>query len=95
MASMVPFATGRRDTDGTNWDRYRPHTAGVSAEAHSNEPFSGLACPTSANLAALPAGTQSPRARTPGVTNGGKQAIYEAFAAILDPGDEVIVPAPY
>ncbi|MFG2195382.1 pyridoxal phosphate-dependent aminotransferase [Streptomyces sp. NPDC048639] len=29
------------------------------------------------------------------VTNGGKQAIYQAFAAILDPGDEVIVPAPY
>src|SRR5919108_476016 len=29
------------------------------------------------------------------VTNGGKQAIYEAFAALLDPGDEVLVPAPY
>jgi len=29
------------------------------------------------------------------VTNGGKQAIYAAFAAMLDPGDEVIVPAPY
>ena len=29
------------------------------------------------------------------VTNGGKQAIQEAFATILDPGDEVIVPAPY
>ena len=29
------------------------------------------------------------------VTNGGKQAIYEALAAMLDPGDEVIVPAPY
>jgi len=29
------------------------------------------------------------------VTNGGKQAIYEAFATILDPDDEVIVPAPY
>jgi aspartate aminotransferase len=29
------------------------------------------------------------------VTNGGKQAIYEAFATILSPGDEVIVPAPY
>ncbi|QRN81538.1 MAG: pyridoxal phosphate-dependent aminotransferase [Nocardiopsis sp. BM-2018] len=29
------------------------------------------------------------------VTNGGKQAIYEAFAAMLDPGDEVIVVAPY
>ena len=29
------------------------------------------------------------------MTNGGKQAIYEAFATMLDPGDEVIVPAPY
>ena len=29
------------------------------------------------------------------VTNGGKQAIYEAFATLLDPGDEVIVPAPF
>jgi aspartate/methionine/tyrosine aminotransferase len=29
------------------------------------------------------------------VTNGGKQAIYEGFAALLDPGDEVLVPAPY
>ena len=29
------------------------------------------------------------------VTNGGKHAIYNAFATLLDPGDEVIVPAPY
>src|SRR5690349_5504507 len=29
------------------------------------------------------------------VTNGGKQAVYNAFAALLDPGDEVIVIAPY
>jgi len=29
------------------------------------------------------------------VTNGGKHAVYEAFATLLDPGDEVIVPAPY
>jgi aspartate/methionine/tyrosine aminotransferase len=29
------------------------------------------------------------------VTNGGKQAVYEAFAALCDPGDEVIVPTPY
>lgn len=29
------------------------------------------------------------------VTNGGKQAVYEAFASLLDPGDEVILPAPY
>ncbi len=29
------------------------------------------------------------------VTNGGKQALYNAFATILDPGDEVLLPAPY
>ncbi|NUS72013.1 MAG: pyridoxal phosphate-dependent aminotransferase [Corynebacteriales bacterium] len=29
------------------------------------------------------------------VTNGGKQAVYQAFASIIDPGDEVILPAPY
>ena len=29
------------------------------------------------------------------VTNGGKQAVYESFASIIDPGDEVILPSPY
>jgi aspartate/methionine/tyrosine aminotransferase len=29
------------------------------------------------------------------VTNGGKQAIYNTFATLLDPGDEVLVTAPY
>ena len=29
------------------------------------------------------------------VTNGGKQAVYQAFATIVDQGDEVLLPAPY
>ena len=29
------------------------------------------------------------------VTNGGKHALYQAFATLLDPGDEVLLPAPY
>jgi aspartate aminotransferase len=29
------------------------------------------------------------------VTNGGKQAVYQTFATLLDPGDEVLLPAPY
>jgi aspartate aminotransferase len=29
------------------------------------------------------------------VTNGGKQAVYQAFATLVDPGDEVLLPAPY
>ena len=29
------------------------------------------------------------------VSNGGKQALYNAFATLLDPGDEVLLPSPY
>jgi len=29
------------------------------------------------------------------VTNGGKQAVYQAFATLIDPGDEVLLPMPY
>lgn len=29
------------------------------------------------------------------VTNGGKQSVYQAFQAVLNPGDEVLLPAPY
>ena len=29
------------------------------------------------------------------VTNGGKQAVYNTFQTLLDPGDEVLLPAPY
>ncbi|AMD87387.1 aspartate aminotransferase [Actinomyces radicidentis] len=29
------------------------------------------------------------------VTNGGKQAVFQAFASVVDPGDEVLLPTPY
>jgi aspartate aminotransferase len=29
------------------------------------------------------------------ITNGGKQAVYTAMAALLDPGDEALLPSPY
>jgi aspartate aminotransferase len=29
------------------------------------------------------------------ITNGGKHAVYQAFATLFDPGDEVLLPAPY
>ena len=29
------------------------------------------------------------------VTNGGKQSVYQSFAAVLDPGDEVLLPSPF
>ena len=29
------------------------------------------------------------------ITNGGKQAVYQAFATVIDEGDDVLLPAPY
>src|SRR6266700_1299712 len=29
------------------------------------------------------------------ITNGGKHAVYQVFATLLDPGDEVLLPTPY
>ena len=29
------------------------------------------------------------------ITNGGKQAVYEAFSTVIDEGDDVLLPAPY
>ena len=29
------------------------------------------------------------------ITNGGKHAVYQTFATLLDPGDEVLLPTPY
>ncbi len=57
-----------------------------------------VGCPSSSRpLRPRPAATAAIRSIPPRclITNGGKQAIYAAFAVMLDPGDEVIVPAPY
>lgn len=48
--------------------------------------------------AAADAGTYSGLSVDPSqvlITNGGKQAVYAAFAALVDPGDEVLLPSPY
>jgi len=29
------------------------------------------------------------------VTNGGKQSVYQSFASVIDPGDEVLLPSPF
>ena len=79
-----------------------PHVVDAAAEAcrdprnHHYTPAAGLPELRSAIAAktARDSGYEVEAAQVL-VTNGGKQAIYNAFATILDPGDEVIVPAPY
>ena len=79
-----------------------PHVVDAAAEAcrdprnHHYTPAAGLPELRSAIAAktARDSGYEVEAAQVL-VTNGGKQAIYNAFATILDPGDEVVVPAPY
>jgi len=63
---------------------------------HHYTPNAGL--PDLREAIAANAATMSKVEVSPGqvlVTNGGKQAVYLGLAALLDPGDEVLIPAPY
>lgn len=63
---------------------------------HKYSPAGGL--PELREAVAAKTGRDSGYEVTPSqvlITNGGKHAIYNAMAALLDPGDEVLLPAPY
>ncbi|HEY2427957.1 MAG TPA: pyridoxal phosphate-dependent aminotransferase [Acidimicrobiales bacterium] len=79
-----------------------PHVVEAAAAAcadprnHRYTPAAGL--PELRQAVAAKSARDAGYAVDPGqvlITNGAKQAVYEAFATLLDPGDEVIVPAPY
>lgn len=62
-----------------------------------DEPSSYRYTPTS-GLPALREAIAKPLGADPAsvlVTNGGKQAVFQACAALINPGDEVLLPAPY
>ena len=68
-----------------------------AAVAACREPWTHKYTPAG-GLPRLRAAIARPTGREPGqviVTNGGKQAVYQAFLTLLDPGDEVLLPAPY
>ena len=78
------------------------HIVAAAAQAASNPVYHRYT--PSAGLPALRAAIAVKTKRDSGydvvdsqvlVTNGGKHALYNTFLALLDPGDEVLVPAPY
>ncbi len=78
-----------------------PHVVEAAAAAardpsnHKYSPAAGLPELREAIAAmATAAGTPAESANVL-VTNGGKQAVYSAFATLFGPGDEVLLPAPY
>jgi aspartate aminotransferase len=63
---------------------------------HKYTPPAGL--PELREAVAAKTARDSGLAVTPGqvlITNGGKQAVFQTFATLLDPGDEVLMPTPY
>jgi aspartate/methionine/tyrosine aminotransferase len=78
------------------------HIVKAAAEAASNTAYHRYT--PSAGLPELRAAIATKTKRDSGydvdasqvlVTNGGKHALYNTFLSLLDPGDEVLVPAPY
>jgi aspartate aminotransferase len=94
--NVIGFGAGEPDFDTP------PHIIEAAAEACRNPTYHRYT--PAAGLPELRAAIARKTARDSGweiepsqvlVTNGGKHGLYNAFMAILDPGDEVLLPAPY
>ncbi len=93
---VIGFGAGEPDF-GTPAHIVEAAIAACSSPAnHRYSPTSGL--PELRDAIAVKTARDSGYDVKPGqvlVTNGGKQAVYNTMAALLDPGDEVLLPAPY
>ncbi len=94
--SVIGFGAGEPDFP-------TPDTIVAAAEAACRDPRNHRYTPT-AGLPELREAIAAKTRRDSGlevaasqvlVTNGGKQAVANTFAVLCDPGDEVLVPAPY
>jgi len=94
--SVIGFGAGEPDFP-------TPDTIVAAAEAACRDPRNHHYTPT-AGLPELREAVAAKTLRDSGlevaasqvlITNGGKQAVANAFAVLCDPGDEVLVPAPY
>jgi aspartate aminotransferase len=94
--NVIGFGAGEPDFDTPS------HIVEAAAEATHNPVFHRYT--PAAGLPELRAAVAAKTKRDSGydvepsqvlVSNGGKQALYNAFMSLLDPGDEVLVPAPY
>ena len=94
--SVIGFGAGEPDFP-------TPETIVAAAEAACRDPRNHRYTPT-AGLPELREAIAAKTRRDSGlevpasqvlVTNGGKQAVANTFATLCDPGDEVLVPAPY
>src|SRR5215471_5979876 len=93
---VIGFGAGEPDFPTPDYIVEAAQRACANPRFHKYSPTPGL--PELREAIAAKTARDSGLAVQPGqvlVTNGGKQAVFEAFASLLDPGDEVLVPTPY
>jgi aspartate aminotransferase len=93
---VIGFGVGEPDFPTPDYIVEAAQRACAVPRYHKYSPAAGL--PELREAIAAKTGRDSGYRVSPGqvvVTNGGKQAVYEAFATLIDPGDEVLMPTPY
>jgi aspartate aminotransferase len=93
---VISFGAGEPDFPTPDYIVEAAQRACANPRFHKYSPAAGL--PELREAIAAKTRRDSGYQVAPGqvvVTNGGKQAVYMAFATLLDPGDEVLLPTPY
>jgi aspartate aminotransferase len=93
---VIGFGAGEPDFPTPDYIVQAAARACAEPRFHKYTPAAGL--PELRAAVAVKTARDSGLQVSPGqvmITNGGKQAVYEAFATLLDPGDEVLLPTPY
>src|SRR5215468_2447201 len=93
---VIGFGAGEPDFPTPGYIVEAAQKAAAEPRFHKYTPAAGL--PELRKAIADKTARDSGYAVTPDqmlVTNGGKQAVYETFATLLDDGDEALLPAPY
>lgn len=93
---VIAFGAGEPDFDTPQHIVDAVHAALAQPATYHYSPPAGLPALREAIAADVSAYTGVPFASTEVVvSNGGKQAIFNALSAVMNPGDEALIPAPY
>jgi aspartate aminotransferase len=93
---VIGFGAGEPDFPTPDYIVEAAQRACAEPRFHKYTPAAGL--PELREAVAAKTGRDSGLQVAPSqvlITNGGKQAVFQAFATLLDPGDEVLMPTPY
>ena len=91
--AVIGFGAGEPDFATPDHIVAAAEAACRDPKAHHYGPAAGMPALRAAVTATAPAMNAEPTQVV--VTNGAKQAVYQACSVLLDPGDEVLIPAPY